>query len=75
MEDKVKASSQKGNVLHKGRFSVTSDDMEFQVTFFLCDDSLTFIKEIKHHRTVSVCNIQLEATFDLLVECSGFKAH
>lgn len=34
-EDKVKAPAQKGNVLHKGRFSVTSDDMDFEVLFLL----------------------------------------
>lgn len=33
-EDKVKAPAQKGPVLQKGRFSVTSDDMDFEVTSF-----------------------------------------
>ena len=35
MEDKVKAPAKKGNVLHKGRFSVTSDDSDFEVMFLL----------------------------------------
>lgn len=30
-EDKVKAPAQKGPVLQKGRFSVTSDDADFEV--------------------------------------------
>jgi hypothetical protein len=31
-EEKTKASSQKGPVLHKGRFSVTSDDVDLKVS-------------------------------------------
>jgi hypothetical protein len=34
-EEKTKASSQKGPVLHKGRFSVTSDDVDLKVSISL----------------------------------------
>jgi hypothetical protein len=48
-EEKTKASSQKGPVLHKGRFSVTSDDVDLKSVSIHKSASVGDLSSVRRH--------------------------
>jgi hypothetical protein len=65
-EEKTKASSQKGPVLHKGRFSVTSDDVDLKVSISL--DNTCCCGDVTHCRWCVECVVR---EFDLVTWASS----
>lgn len=65
-EDKVKTPAQKGPVLQKGRFSVTSDDTDFEV--ISCRYWLLKYREEEYTTKELYCLGHLKSTFCILLK-------